>query len=73
MKRPPSAYLLFCAEHRPEVQKTTKKLGEVTKQLAALWAESKKNNQHLKFEEQAKLLAEEAAKKTTSAKVGEWR
>jgi phage host-nuclease inhibitor protein Gam len=37
-KRSKSAYLLFCDEKRPEVSTTVKKLGDVSKELAKLWA-----------------------------------
>jgi phage host-nuclease inhibitor protein Gam len=39
-KRPLSAYLHFCAEKRPRVAETLKSLGEVSKELARLWAET---------------------------------
>jgi HMG (high mobility group) box len=39
-KRALSAYLHFCAEKRPEVSATLKKLGDVSKKLALLWAET---------------------------------
>jgi len=38
-KRPVSAYLHFCAEKRPEVAASAGSLGEVSKALAAMWAE----------------------------------
>jgi len=38
-KRPLSAYLLFCAERRPEVSVYTKSLGETSKALSTLWAD----------------------------------
>jgi len=37
-KRPKSAYLFFCAEHRDEVSANTKSLAESSKELARLWA-----------------------------------
>ncbi len=37
-KRPLSAYLYFCAAKRPEVAKDGRKLGEISKELARLWA-----------------------------------
>jgi hypothetical protein len=37
-KRPKSAYLFFCAEKRPQVSATS--LGDVSKELARLWAET---------------------------------
>lgn len=40
-KRPKSAYLHFCAEKRPDVAEKAKSLGEVSKELARLWAETK--------------------------------
>mmetsp|Transcript_41636 Transcript_41636/g.100278 ORF Transcript_41636/g.100278 Transcript_41636/m.100278 type:complete len:425 (-) Transcript_41636:84-1358(-) len=39
-KRPLSAYLHFCAEKRPEASATFTSLGEVSKELARLWAET---------------------------------
>ena len=39
-KRPKSAYMYFCTAKRPEVAERGKSLGEVTKQLAAMWAET---------------------------------
>ena len=38
-KRPQSAYLLFCADNRADVSKTTKKLGDISKELARRWKE----------------------------------
>ena len=37
-KRPLSAYLHFCAEHRPKVAESGKSLGDVSKELAKMWA-----------------------------------
>uniref|UniRef100_A0A6S8SG40 HMG box domain-containing protein n=2 Tax=Ditylum brightwellii TaxID=49249 RepID=A0A6S8SG40_9STRA len=42
-KKPLSSYLHFCAAKRPEVAKTTKTLGDVSKELARLWAETAKD------------------------------
>lgn len=42
-KRPKSAYLFFCADKRPEVSKTAKSLGDISKELARLWAETEDN------------------------------
>lgn len=39
-KRPKSAYLFFCADKRPEVSKRVKLLGDISKELARLWAET---------------------------------
>lgn len=39
-KRPKSAYLHFCSEKRASVSADADSLGEATKQLAALWAET---------------------------------
>jgi len=39
-KRPKSAYLYFCAAHRTQVSKQYKKMGEISKELARLWAET---------------------------------
>ena len=39
-KRPLSSYLHFCAENRPQVAETLKSLGEVSKELARLWADT---------------------------------
>ena len=40
IKKPLSAYLHFCASKRPEVAKEGMALGEVSKELARLWAET---------------------------------
>ena len=37
-KRPKSAYLHFCAEKRPEVAEKVQSVGEISKELARLWA-----------------------------------
>jgi phage host-nuclease inhibitor protein Gam len=37
-KRPKTAYLHFCAEKRPEVTEKVQSLGEISKELARLWA-----------------------------------
>ena len=39
-KRPKSAYLHFCAAKRPEVAERASSLGEISKELAKLWAET---------------------------------
>lgn len=39
-KRGKSAYLFFCEAHRPEVSKSTTKLGDISKELARMWAET---------------------------------
>ena len=39
-KRPLSAYLHFCAEKRPEVAEKATSLGEISKELSRLWAET---------------------------------
>lgn len=39
-KRPTSAYLYFCAAKRPEVSQTIKTLGEMSKVLSSLWAQT---------------------------------
>jgi hypothetical protein len=39
-KRPKSAYLHFCAEKRPQVAEKVQSLGEVSKELARLWADT---------------------------------
>ena len=40
-KRPLSAYLFFCSAHRPEVSQRIQKLGDISKELARMWAEQK--------------------------------
>ena len=52
-KRPKSAYLYFCADKRPEVSKTVKELGEVTKELARLWAETAGGEERQQYQELA--------------------
>jgi hypothetical protein len=49
-KRPLSAYLLFCAEKRPEVSQKIKALGDISKELARLWADTSNRS---KYEELA--------------------
>lgn len=39
-KRPKSSYLYFCAEKRPQVAQEVKSLGEISKELSRLWAET---------------------------------
>jgi DNA topoisomerase I len=39
-KRPLSSYLHFCATQRPKVSESVKTLGEISKKLALLWAET---------------------------------
>jgi DNA topoisomerase-1 len=39
-KRPLSAYLHFCAENRPQMTRTGKTLGEISKVLAKMWSET---------------------------------
>lgn len=39
-KRPKSSYLYFCAEKRPQVAKKVESLGEISKELSRLWAET---------------------------------
>lgn len=52
-KRPKSSYLFFCAEHRPLVSKTVKSLGDISKELARMWAETEGTDERKPFEEQA--------------------
>ena len=40
-KRPRSSYILFCSAKRPEVSKTLKSLGDISKELGRQWAETK--------------------------------
>lgn len=57
-KRPLSAYFHFCAEKRPEVSRSTKKLGDISKRLSALWAETPSSSRS-KYEELARQGQEE--------------
>ena len=57
-KRPKSAYLFFCAEKRPEVSKKVKSLGDISKELARLWADTAEGNDRAPYE---KLASEEKA------------
>ena len=66
-KRPLSAYLHFCAAKRPEVATAQKKLGDVSKQLAALWAETPPEAR-IEFE----ALAQQG-KEEHQVKLDEWR
>ena len=43
VKKPLSAYLFFCRENRPTVAKEGMSLGDVSKELARLWAETAEN------------------------------
>ena len=43
-KRPKSAYLHFCAERRSDVMKTFSTLGDVSKEIARLWAATEKDD-----------------------------
>jgi phage host-nuclease inhibitor protein Gam len=52
-KRPKSSYLFFCAEHRPSVSREVKSLGEISKELARLWAEAAGTDQRKKYEDMA--------------------
>ena len=61
-KRPLSAYLHFCAAKRPEVAQSVKTLGEVSKKLAALWAETSAEDRK-EYEEMAAVGKEEYEKK----------
>jgi len=47
-KRPKSAYLFFCAKKRPEVSKKVKSLGDISKELARMWAETAENEKERK-------------------------
>lgn len=38
-KRPKSAYMYFCSDKRPEVAGNGKSLGDVTKEIASMWAD----------------------------------
>jgi hypothetical protein len=55
-KRPKSAYLHFCAERRPLVTKKVQSLGEVSKELAKLWADTSNRQPY------EDMVAEEKAK-----------
>ena len=59
-KRPLSAYLHFCAEMRPTVKDTSTKLGDISKELARLWAETSDRS---KWDELAKASKAEYADK----------
>lgn len=50
-KRPKSAYLFFCADKRPQVSATS--LGDASKELARLWAESVGHEERKKYQELA--------------------
>jgi len=64
-KRPLSAYLHFCAEKRPEVAENAGSLGEVSKALAAMWAETatKGERGRKKYEDLAEAGKEEYEEK----------
>jgi phage host-nuclease inhibitor protein Gam len=46
-KRAKSAYLFFCEAKRPEVSKKVTKLGEISKELARLWAETTDRSEYI--------------------------
>jgi hypothetical protein len=48
-KRPLSAYLHFCAKHRAKVAESGKSLGEISKELAQMWAQVSQE-EHRSFE-----------------------
>jgi topoisomerase IA-like protein len=74
-KRPWSAYLHFCAAKRPEVAESVKSLGEVSKRLAALWAEASEDDRRTyeamaasskeQYEEEKRAWEEECQKITS--------
>jgi phage host-nuclease inhibitor protein Gam len=51
-KRPKSAYLYFCAKHRPLVAPELNKLGDISKELARLWSDVSDADRVI-YEEQA--------------------
>jgi DNA topoisomerase I len=65
-KRPLSAYLHFCAARRSTVAESVKSLGEISKKLASLWAETSLEDRQL-YE---RLAAE--GKQQYEEKVREW-
>ena len=57
-KRPLTSYLHFCAAQRPLVAESVKSLGEISKKLASLWAETSEADR----EEYVKMAAESKLK-----------
>jgi DNA topoisomerase-1 len=53
-KRPLSAYLHFCAAKRPEVATEGRKLGDISKELARLWAVTPDRSEYEKLAEEDK-------------------
>ena len=65
-KRPLSAYLHFCAAKRPEVMQKVSSLGDTSKELARMWAETSEH------ERQPFLALAEASKREYELKKAEW-
>jgi DNA topoisomerase I len=65
-KRPLTAYLHFCASRRPIVAESVKTLGEISKKLASLWAETSSEDRQV-----YELLAAEG-KHEYEEKLREW-
>ena len=49
IKRPRSAYLFFCSKHRSAVSSRLSGMGEITKELARLWAETDDRSEYEKM------------------------
>jgi len=58
-KRAKSAYLYFCEAKRPEVSQTVTKLGDVSKKLAEMWAETTDRDEYIAQAEADKARYEE--------------
>lgn len=71
-KRPLTSYLHFCAAQRPAVAESVKSLGEISKRLASLWAETSEADREvyvkmaaeskLKYDAQMRIWQEEFIK-----------
>jgi topoisomerase IA-like protein len=76
-KRPLTSYLHFCAVQRPAVAESVKTLGEISKKLASLWAETSESDRQvyvqmaseskLKYDEEMRMWEEESAKSQSTS------
>lgn len=66
-KRPPSAFFLFCAEHRPKIKSESPGLsiGDTAKRLGEMWAEQSAKDK-LPYEQKAAKLKEKYEKEVAA-------
>lgn len=68
-RRPMTAYFYFCAEKRPEISSTVKKLSEISKELSRMWTQLESvPNGRISYEVQAS-----KAKAQYEQEMDEWR